>query len=397
MNILSEEFYESKRCRKRMYLIDVKKYEDTYYDNNVNSIYERAYYITEEIIKVEQFYISGGMETLRWYLNENIHNDNEPAEILYYKSGKVKAKIWYKNHNRHRDNEPAEEYFSEDGKIISKRWYKNNEKHRVDEPAEEVFDHILNTINRAWYHNGVKTKHENYRDNNLITRIEYDGEFSTREYFNYTDERVIKHWFKNNKLFRNNDLHTIEEYKNNKIIKKSWKGENGRYFRINDLPTEEEYENDILICKSWKYDEYSYTRINDSPTIERYSNGKIVKKIWIHNDISRNNDLPATEEYDENENIICKQWYNEGVRHRENNFAVEYYKNGILTDGETWINGVRKINFVKLIDNIESCCICHDKCDTMIKTKCNHVYCSDCIQKWITEKKYTCPYCTQNL
>jgi hypothetical protein len=50
-------------------------------------------------------------------------------------------------------------------------------------------------------------------------------------------------------------------------------------------------------------------------------------------------------------------------------------------------------------DNAEKCSICFDRKDkVLVRTKCNHVFCTVCINSWTQQKKTnTCPTCRGNL
>ena len=52
-------------------------------------------------------------------------------------------------------------------------------------------------------------------------------------------------------------------------------------------------------------------------------------------------------------------------------------------------------NFEKLekCNEITNCSICFENMKDNIKLKCEHIYCSDCIKKWLTERSNTCPTC----
>jgi antitoxin component HigA of HigAB toxin-antitoxin module len=52
-------------------------------------------------------------------------------------------------------------------------------------------------------------------------------------------------------------------------------------------------------------------------------------------------------------------------------------------------------NFEKLekCNEITNCSICFENMKDNIKLKCDHIYCSECIKKWLTERSNTCPTC----
>ena len=43
--------------------------------------------------------------------------------------------------------------------------------------------------------------------------------------------------------------------------------------------------------------------------------------------------------------------------------------------------------------DISNCSICFENMNDNIKLNCNHIYCENCIKKWLTEKSNTCPIC----
>ena len=43
--------------------------------------------------------------------------------------------------------------------------------------------------------------------------------------------------------------------------------------------------------------------------------------------------------------------------------------------------------------DISNCSICFENMKDNIKLNCNHIYCENCIKKWLTERSNTCPTC----
>lgn len=71
----------------------------------------------------------------------------------------------------------------------------------------------------------------------------------------------------------------------------------------------------------------------------------------------------------------------------------DYIQNKNKLSNEEYYNNVEKINKI-----LEECPICFNSNETTIKIKkCNHVFCEDCIQKWLKSHKNTCPICRVNV
>ena len=57
-----------------------------------------------------------------------------------------------------------------------------------------------------------------------------------------------------------------------------------------------------------------------------------------------------------------------------------------------------KSNVEKMHEILQECPVCFTPSETTIKIKkCNHVFCEDCIQKWLKNHKNTCPICRVNV
>ena len=56
------------------------------------------------------------------------------------------------------------------------------------------------------------------------------------------------------------------------------------------------------------------------------------------------------------------------------------------------------LDIEKINEKLEECPVCFTSSETTIKIKrCNHVFCEDCIQKWLKNHKNTCPICRINV
>ena len=57
-----------------------------------------------------------------------------------------------------------------------------------------------------------------------------------------------------------------------------------------------------------------------------------------------------------------------------------------------------KINIEKIDKKLDECPICFSDSETTIKIKkCQHIFCEDCIEKWLKNHKNTCPICRVNV
>ena len=71
----------------------------------------------------------------------------------------------------------------------------------------------------------------------------------------------------------------------------------------------------------------------------------------------------------------------------------DYIENKNKLNDEEYKNNVEKIHEI-----LEECPVCFSSSETTIKIKkCNHVFCEDCIQKWLKSHKNTCPICRVNV
>ena len=80
--------------------------------------------------------------TKRWYLNGNIHRENDESAIEYANGDKE----WWINGKLHRENDQPAIIYS-----FYKLWYKNGKYHRVNGPAIEYDNGI-----KSWWLNGER-------------------------------------------------------------------------------------------------------------------------------------------------------------------------------------------------------------------------------------------------
>ena len=71
----------------------------------------------------------------------------------------------------------------------------------------------------------------------------------------------------------------------------------------------------------------------------------------------------------------------------------DYMQNKNKLNEEEYTNTTIKLN-----EKIVECPICFNSYDTSIKIKkCEHIFCEDCIRKWLQDHKNTCPICRTNV
>jgi len=332
-----------------------------------------------------------------WYKNGKIHKGNNLPAIILYEDNNITLRGWYKNGKPFRKNNlPHFEYYNDnimfgkqwiidkyrsirehydDGKLICKQTFKNGEENGIDDlPSTIYYDENEVPYKYCWQRDG-----ELFREDDKPNIVICDG-----------NQIVSKKWFNvDEKLHRDNDLPAIISYTNGEITFQGWYV-NGIPHRENDLPIKEFYNNGVTVRKEW------YNRCEELPRIELYyPNGNKSKFIWTTN---RNNDLPAIECYRLDGMIQQKIWLKDGVRHRDNNqYAVILYdENENIISGERWIDGIRQINFDSYVGN-DDCNICYLTGENKIITKCNHIFCAECIYGWINIGNNSCPYCRQEL
>ena len=71
----------------------------------------------------------------------------------------------------------------------------------------------------------------------------------------------------------------------------------------------------------------------------------------------------------------------------------DYIENKNKLNDEEYKKNIEKIHKI-----LEECPVCFTSSETTIKIKkCNHLFCEDCIQKWLKSHKNTCPICRVNV
>ncbi len=359
---MEELHYDNGRIRHRVIIIDGLTVYENYYDNEINSL-EIQRFFNDKIVMIKEYYESGNLK-----LQTRYEDGKEHREIGYYDSGMIKLEVWYHDGEKHNINSPAEIYYTDDISHMSvyKAHYFNGKLHNDNGCAEwkfckyedydEDYDGTISTeepieMEYNWYKNGVKYKSETHDGFHKISEKNiYDDHYDETEYENGEISTITRAY---------NDSFHFEAYIDNKIYCKMII--NGKYHY------REYYDNEIIVKKLWYY-KCKLDRLFDLPSMECYEGGKLIEK----------------------------HWYQNGIKHRDEGFAEEFYQNYVLLNGNIWKNGKRIINFEKYIEE-EACSICYDLKEDMILTPCRHIFCKTCIHKWIDDDNDSCPYCRQKI
>ena len=109
-------------------------------------------------------------------------------------------------------------------------------------------------------------------------------------------------------------------------------------------------------------------------------------------------------------NYKSDEFYNLYSQIFDSNFSIEKKKVVLkaLFSGEYSLMRITSIskqcyeeykkNIQKINEKLEECPVCFTSSETTIRIKkCNHVFCEDCIQKWLKDHKNTCPICRVNV
>ena len=124
-------------------------------------------------------------------------------------------------------------------------------------------------------------------------------------------------------------------------------------------------------------------------------NDKYDLVVWIYNfnqniDISNEDNISFKTVCEKNYYAIAKWFTNVNKKYLINDSNNYVYRIPYLI-----IEGIKNINKEDVKKNINDCIICYDKKSNML-TDCGHLYCYDCLIKWIIDKK-SCPYCREDL
>ena len=113
-----------------------------------------------ETICVEEYFSNGNIAKRTFYLASDptvIHNDNGPAEMVYYPNGEPKCFRYFKNGLVHRDGKyPAHIVWHENGVRIYEAQYKDGKVH-TDDDGFAVATHWPNGVTKSmvWFKHGV--------------------------------------------------------------------------------------------------------------------------------------------------------------------------------------------------------------------------------------------------
>lgn len=71
---------------------------------------------------------SHDMYHVKWYIDDRLHRENEPAHIVYDTEGNELKVIWYHHGEIHRDEGPAIIEYNKDHNVCSREYFHNGEK-----------------------------------------------------------------------------------------------------------------------------------------------------------------------------------------------------------------------------------------------------------------------------
>lgn len=97
---------------------------DVYYENG-NKFYKTIRYFDD----------SKQIKEIEYFKNDNLHNEQGPASILYYPNGEKHIEYYYCEGKYHRKNGPAIISYFKNGSIRKYYYYYNNERHHDNIPA----------------------------------------------------------------------------------------------------------------------------------------------------------------------------------------------------------------------------------------------------------------------
>ena len=131
-------------------------------------------------------------------------------------------------------------------------------------------------------------------------------------YFLQENKIISKVFLINGQIHRIDGPSIIEFYENGHIKSTSWYI-NGRLNRMEDLPSIIGYDNNgqrQIISKNWFKDGVRHR--DNGPAFINYNNGQIIKK-WYKDGQLHRDDGPAIINYDINGQIISQAWYINGI------------------------------------------------------------------------------------
>ena len=120
-------------------------------------------------------------------------------------------------------------------------------------------------------------------------------------------------------------------------------------------------------------------------------------------DLNENLNEDLNEDLNENLNENLNEDFGpESVNNQVSLFIINfrgrtfYYFNEEPPDKKTVLTEYQVDN-LETCGNFLSCPICMEDSHENIKLPCNHVFCAQCIKKWLLKNKNTCPNCRNNV
>jgi antitoxin component YwqK of YwqJK toxin-antitoxin module len=75
---------------------------------------------------IRGYYSDGSIRHERWYVNDELHRLDGPADICYYEDGPIRYEQWFVNGELHRLGGAAWTLYNGDGSIMSEHWWVND-------------------------------------------------------------------------------------------------------------------------------------------------------------------------------------------------------------------------------------------------------------------------------
>ena len=258
------------------------------------------------------YYQDGSLNTTIYYKDDDIHKDNGPAIIYYYPNGKIKLERWIKNGLSHNDNGPAFKSYYENGKVCEVWYYLNDKRHRIDGPA-----------NIEYFSNG-KIHHEVFYLNDNVHNINGPAVVD----YSSNGNIIRKNWYVEGRMGNPSNGPQEEKYFSNKKLKGVFysKTENRPsitrfYYSNGNLKEDSICKNNIIHkIRYYKNEKISFekyeifipnigTIIAGPHQVSYHTNGQIQQQKWLKNDMVHRLDGPAVIMYDKQGKITRQLFY----------------------------------------------------------------------------------------